>query len=225
MSWDQKYACRPFVKYTTSKTGTMSRVYNTSGVDSRGCIDVPTRLQYFKIKGMLLTLQGSRVDQIETTLDRDYAVTLQASIDIIDSWSPVDGDSPYISGETKLDAFLRTIVADVTEDKVYADLPVEAQRGFRVNAVDKTLDSSHVDAFHITKWTQFRRLATSMKGYMGSRKPPSRSRRHHLLSLWWLSAIRPTAKRRQFLVHMRGLCARPDGRRSNGDAGQWGKGR
>ncbi|KAK3171594.1 hypothetical protein OEA41_003678 [Lepraria neglecta] len=144
----------------------MSRVYNTSGVDSRGCIDAPTRLQYFKIKGMLLTLQGSRVDQIETTLDRDYAVTLQASIDIIDSWSPVDGDSPYISGETKLDAFLRTIVADVTEDKVYADLPVEAQRGFRVNAVDKTLDSSHVDAFHITKWTQFCRLATSMKGYM-----------------------------------------------------------
>ena len=64
-----------------------------------------------------------------------------------------------------MEAFLKTIVADVTELKVDADLPVEAQRGFRVNAVDKTLDSSHVDSFHITQWTQFRRLATSMKGY------------------------------------------------------------
>ena len=85
MSCDQKFACRPFVKYTTSKTGTMSRVYDASGVDNRGCTDVPTRPQYFKIKGMLLTLQGFRVDQIETTLDRDYAVTLQASINIVDS--------------------------------------------------------------------------------------------------------------------------------------------
>ena len=152
-------------KYTTSKTRTINRVYDASGVDSRGCIDVPTRLQYFKIKGTLLTLQGFRVDQIETTLDRNYAVTLQASINIVDSWSPNDGEAPYISGETKLEAFLKTIVADVTELKVDADLPVEAQRGFRVNAVDKTLDSPHVDSFHITQWTQFRRLATSMKGY------------------------------------------------------------
>lgn len=36
-------ACRLFAKYIASKTGTMSRVYDASGVDSRRCIDVPTR--------------------------------------------------------------------------------------------------------------------------------------------------------------------------------------
>jgi hypothetical protein len=164
--WDRKFGCKPFIKYTTSKTGVKGRVYDACRVGKKDDSSVAHQADHVRIRDMTLTLQGFQIDQVVMTSDPGYGRTLKESVDIVDSWLPADGDASYTSDETKLEAFLTTIVADVSEHKPYSVPPVEAQRGFKISGFNKTLHACGTDAYHIEHWTYMRCLATSKKGYM-----------------------------------------------------------
>ena len=164
--WDRLLNCKPFIRYTTSKTGFKSRVYDACRVGKEDASSVAHRADHVRIRDMTLALQGFQIDRIVMRSDRNGRRRFRESVDIVDSWLPADGNASYILGGTKMDAFWSTIVAVVSEDRPNSNPPVEAQRGFKISGFNKTLDVPGIDAYHMYEWTRGRRLATSKKGYM-----------------------------------------------------------
>ena len=112
----------------------------------------------------VLLIHGFRIDRISSLSNPCVSRSIRDGIRLVNSWIPKGPTALYPTGETIFDAFLKTVVANMSNAK---DKP---QRGGRAHwdiekcyfaAGDFGREGEHV--FH---YAQCRRLAYSINGYM-----------------------------------------------------------
>ena len=138
--------------------GHQHRLYDPCDIRSFSFQRYPIR-----IRDHTLILHGIVVDQLAQLNRSCDADSLDETVDIVQSWMPEDPLAYYFAGETLLDAFLRTIVADV-------DLDAPGKRGGKAKLIlDEEIMTAHEIYRHnerISRYSSCRRLAYSTKGYM-----------------------------------------------------------
>lgn len=109
-------------------------------------------------------IHGFLIDQLSSLSDPCIPLSVHDTIPCVKSWFPKGPTALYRTGETILDAFLRTVVANMSES---AD---NLQRGGKAHwDIEKgsfTAGYFDEEGQHVFRCTRYRRLAYSTNGYM-----------------------------------------------------------
>ena len=164
--WDNRLPRTLLKKEQILSNGTRLRMYNIWGdVQIKHSNLFPTG-HLPRIEGLTLLVCGFEIDRITFLSTGCITLEIVEAIRIANSWMPTDLTAPYLfTGETKLDVFLRILVADIEDE------PQGARRGSKArwDSTSGRLISERYSkiASAIFNAIQLRRLATSETGYMG----------------------------------------------------------
>jgi hypothetical protein len=166
--WIFKRPAAIFQKDFVSRDGARTRTYDACCSRlARFLLDLKT-LKSPRAEGGILFTKGLCVDRISSVSPAlDFNVELASSPDFIEDWVPADGDTPYLTGETKMQAFLRTLVADSNMDPLTFKVLCrggQAKWDDSKNKLAVGVDGSNVVLS--SYYTIWRRLSYSEKGYM-----------------------------------------------------------
>ena len=117
-----------------------------------------------QIEDNVLIIHGFLIDRISSLSNPCVSLSIRSGIEFVNSWIPKGPTALYPTGETVFDAFLKTVVADMSDS---ADNP---QRGGKAhwNIEKGFFDAGDFEreGEHVLHYAQWRRLAYSMNGYM-----------------------------------------------------------
>ena len=158
-SFYQGYPRNILDTYVTANDGSRRPCYKPFGSENFGA-----GLYAPSIDGNTLKVSGFFVDTLTALSWPCITLSIQHGIQTVDEWIPSNFSANYFTGETMLDAFLRTVVADISMDHK------NPQRGGQayLDSVSGRLNFQEFErgAEHVFHYSQFRRLAYSVKGYM-----------------------------------------------------------
>jgi heterokaryon incompatibility protein (HET) len=168
--WERRITIVNFPKSSSPELGAKARLYNADGLGRQSAANILDRAQKPRVVGNTLVGQGLLVGRLascltpilgtESTPDETFRKS-------VDDWTPTDGDTVYeITGETKLRAFLRTLVADLAFDVDYREFERGGQAkwdtvGNQPHAVDNV-----AELYRTYFFSRNRRLAYTEDGYM-----------------------------------------------------------
>jgi hypothetical protein len=165
--WTFKIYMFPFEKYLDSDGyGRRNNAYNASHMFNENCY----------IDGARLHLQGSVLDHIVQVSTMNEWNLASGGLKAEWSWMPESADRPYFTGETLMEAFNHTLVADIGQQDTQGEWEL-LSRGFAINwdlvrrdrdtltAVERQRQSCMLID---TKRAAFgRRMFTTSRGFMG----------------------------------------------------------
>lgn len=151
--WQDLLAQKPFPRFVADGTGGLTRAYDAS--------HSATLKPDLDIAGMSLRVRGFSVDEITQVRYPNLKFNAYDGCVVVSSWAPDDPHGRYLGDkgdETKLQAFLRTVVADY-----------DTRRNIRGCSVEWHVDSfvrDHGPMSHVHTTCHARRLAITTRGYM-----------------------------------------------------------
>jgi hypothetical protein len=111
--WNEFSPTTFFHKTTFCPAGTRTNLYNASRV-AAGEQEVLQMSRTPTVNGSTLAVFGIQIGSLSTVLELTDASVYQNTAEVVNEWVPTDFDSVYaFTQETKLEAFLRTMVADL----------------------------------------------------------------------------------------------------------------
>lgn len=159
--WQNRLPPDPFVKAVGGDQTQYTRIYNALGRSRPMERHAEPSVQPSEI-GPLLTVRGYKVDVIRSVQYPDLKFNAFEGASVINTWVPQNADKPYPPNVaiTRLEAFLRTIIADF--DSWSKSRGNKAPWDFEKHI----LLSSHKDFSHVHTRCHFRRLAETRKEYL-----------------------------------------------------------
>ena len=157
-SWQHRYPRSILSNRINAEDGSKRPAYNPCGRAQFSAELYPIRM-----KDNVLMMHGFLIDRISSVSNPCVAVYVRDGIEIVNSWIPKGPTTLYPTGEPMLDAFLKTVVADMSDSE---DNP---QRGGKAHWDSKRGYFVAVDlreGAHVFRHARMRRLAYSMNGYM-----------------------------------------------------------
>ena len=114
-------------------------------------------------QGNELLVHGIVIETITRLSSPCSTPHIEEAAEVIAAWIPANGTDSYITGETRLRAFQRTIVADIAMEENprrggLGELELDETTMSREDVFDRR--------YHLYRYIQWRRLACSVKGYM-----------------------------------------------------------
>ena len=158
-SFQHRYSRHVLDTYITTNDGSQRPCYNPFGSENFGAEMYPKI-----IEGNILIVYGFLIDMLNVLSWPCITLSIQHGIQIVNEWIPSNFSANYFTGETILNAFLRTVVADISTDHKKPQRGGQAHLDLlsgRLNFQEFEMNAEHV--FH---YSQFRRLAYSVRGYM-----------------------------------------------------------
>ncbi|RMZ73052.1 heterokaryon incompatibility [Pyrenophora seminiperda CCB06] len=164
--WTFQASLRPFEKVLDLDAyGGSKKAYNASGMCNGHCY----------IDGSQLCLQGSFLDHIVRVSSICEWNLADGGLDTERSWIPENAEKLYFSGETLMEAFNHTLVADIGRQNTQSDSHLS--RGFAIDwelvgqdRNDMTAEERQRQSWMLvdTKMTTFgRRLFETRRGFIG----------------------------------------------------------
>jgi hypothetical protein len=160
-----------FQKLVISPEGREMRLYNACDCK------LPHSRPIFRTAGWDLILQGFPVDKITILTSPASLRPEQSAVDAVRDWRPADPNAAYIAGGTMADAFLTTLVADVSRNSNHSEPTGRGGKAdwdsTKLDPAESIPDVALEEAFSlqglqkIGHYPTNRRLATTSKGYMG----------------------------------------------------------
>lgn len=158
-SWQHTYPRTLFSDCITAEDGSQRPTYNPCGI-----AHFSPELYPIRTKGNVLMIHGFLIDRLSSVSDPCVSLSMGDSMQIVDSWIPKGPTALYRTGETIFDAFLKTVVANMSDSE---DKP---ERGGKAHWDSErgsfAGDDSARERGHVLYYVQWRRLAYSKNGYM-----------------------------------------------------------
>ncbi len=158
-SWQHRFPRNVLRNHITAEDGSKRPAYNASPLET-----VSARQYPITIDDACLIVHGFFIDSLSTLSRPCVTLSIRSGIQVVNSWIPKNLAAPYPTGETILDAFLKTVVADMS------DSSQNAQRGGKACLeVDKCCfiaGDFEREGEYVFRYIQCRCLAYSVKGYM-----------------------------------------------------------
>jgi hypothetical protein len=103
-------------KYTTLDDGTKSRLYDVCGPGQSSHSGFGDHSQSIEFHGLALHVRGSAIDTLTSRSTSCLELEIDEKSSEVSGWVPPDAAAPYLTeqGQTRMEAFLRTLVADTT---------------------------------------------------------------------------------------------------------------
>ena len=158
-SWQHRYPRSILSNRIAAEDGSKRPAYNPCGIAPFSAELYPIRME-----DNVLLIHGFRIDRISSLSNPCVSRSIRDGIRLVNSWIPKGPTALYPTGETIFDAFLKTVVANMSNAK---DNP---QRGGRAHwDIEKGYFAAGDfgrEGEHVFRYAQCRRLAYSMNGYM-----------------------------------------------------------
>ena len=140
-----------------------NRVYNACGLGNPILPGLLEHIQRPRINTGSLIVQGFAIDLI-TELSGPCVVPLSLSTKAPRSWVPHEVDWLYPTDESRVDVFLKTIVADITNRDLASDFRRVGKA--RWDTECGTFATDYVDVGVVLVWCRLRCLAVTEKEYV-----------------------------------------------------------
>ncbi len=158
-SWQHRYPRSILSSRIAAENGSKRPAYNPCGI-----AQLSAELWPLRIVDNVLMIQGFLIDRISSLSNPCVSLSIRSGIEFVNSWIPKGPTALYPTGETVFDAFLKTVVANMSNSKN------NPQRGGKAHW---DIEKGYFDARdferegeHVFYHAQCRRLAYSMNGYM-----------------------------------------------------------
>ena len=158
-SWQGKQSRFILRKCVTTDDGSQRPAYDPCGI-----AHFSAELYPIRIEDNVLRIHGFLIDQLSSLLFPCLSNIIRDGVQRVNEWTPEDRTALYRTGETMLDAFLKTIVANMSDsiDKPQrgGKAPWDIERG--CIPCGNFIGAGE----HVFEYTEFRCLAYSTNGYM-----------------------------------------------------------
>ena len=158
-SWQHEYVRYMLSDCITAEDGSQRPAYNPCGI-----AQFSPELYPIRMEDNVLMIHGFLIDRLSLLSFPCVSPSVRDSIQIINSWIPEGRTTLYQIGETMFDAFLKTVVANMSVSKD------NLQRGGKAHwYVEKGSFAAGyfwTECEHVLRYAQYRRLAYSVNGYM-----------------------------------------------------------
>ena len=157
--WQHTYPRSLVSESITAEDGSQRPPYNPCGI-----AHVSAELYPIRTEDNVLMIHGFLIDRLSSLSEPCVSLSMGESMQIVGSWIPKGPTALYRTGETMFDAFLKTVVMNMSES---SDNPQrggkahwDAEKGSFVG------DNSARERGHAISYAQWRGLAYSINGYM-----------------------------------------------------------
>lgn len=154
-------------KHFISTNRTRSRIYDPWGQGDKRPLSLGSDHDQVKVVGSMLITDGLLLDQIHSVAQLPCASNDHtAARGMIESWVPSDPNGIYHpTGETRMTAFLRSIVLDLAKGKTPVTRGGAGMWDYNSGKL-VVGDENDDEATRATKFCQWRTLAATKNGYM-----------------------------------------------------------
>ena len=158
-SWQHRYPRSILSNRIAAEDGSKRPAYSPCGTSRSSAELYPIRME-----DNMLLIHGFRIDRISSLSNPCVSLSVRDGIRLVNCWIPKGPTALYPTGETILDAFLKTVVADMSN-------PIDnPQRGGKAHWSSEkghfSAGNFGREAGHVFHYAQCRRLAYSTNGYM-----------------------------------------------------------
>ncbi|KAK0508970.1 hypothetical protein JMJ35_008341 [Cladonia borealis] len=157
--WQNRFSRSILSNRITAEDGSKRPAYNPCGIAQFSAELYPIRME-----DNVLLIHGFRIDRISSLSNPCVSRSIRDGVRLVNSWIPKGPTALYPTGEIIFDAFLKTVVANMSDS---ADNP---QRGGKAywDTEKGCFDGGDFEheGWHVLRYARMRRLAYSMNGYM-----------------------------------------------------------
>ena len=152
--WQEELPSFMLPNCVTAEDGSQRLAYHACGIAQFSAELYPIRME-----NNVLMIHGFLIDQLSSLSDPSILPFVRDSIQLLNTWVPKGPTALYRTGETMFDAFLKTVVANMSDSVNNPQRGGKAHWGIEKGFVNEEFE-------HVLRYTHYRRLAYSTNGYM-----------------------------------------------------------